>query len=59
MKRPLSSKTLNKIALSTSYQEVVELLSEEGWERQEAIEFVDTAFKIHKLNLTCYRGSYV
>lgn len=59
MKRPLSSKTLNKVALSTSYQEVIELLTEEGWERQEAIELVDTAFKIHKLNLSCYRGSYV
>ena len=55
----INSKTIDLIAISTSFEEVIELLVRAGLNKNEAIELVDDAFKMHKLNLSCFKGSYV
>ena len=59
MKPSVKSKTIDLIALSTSFEEVIDLLMKAGLNKHEAIELVDDAFKVHKLNLSCFKGSYV
>ena len=59
MNQTITNKTIDLIALSTSFEEVIELLVKAGLNKNEAIELVDDAFKVHKLNLSCFNGSYV
>ena len=42
----INSKTIDLIALSTSFEEVIELLVRAGFNKNEAIELVDDAFKM-------------
>lgn len=55
----LSISTQDKAALCQSYGELVHVLRKSGFSQQQAIALIDKSFRIHKLHLSTYRGSYV
>lgn len=50
---------LDRTALCVSFDEVVSVLMMSGLSRQQAIDHIDKSYRIHRIHLSTYQGSYV